>query len=106
FRAGRIAHSGTFNGHVVAAAAGLVSVEHLTQAAIDRLNAGAAKLAAAIEGAGVAAGFPVAVGRAGSILNVHPGEAPVPDPQTAKRHSTARAALHLALLGEGVYTST
>lgn len=105
-RAGRITHSGTFNGHVVAAAAGLVSVEHLTESAIDRMNAGAATLSAAIERAGAAAGFPVRVTRAGSILNVHPGGSPVPDPQAAKRHRTARAALHLALLGEGVYTST
>ncbi len=98
-------HAGTFNGHVATAAAGLVSLQHLTTAAISELNAHAQHLAEHIEAAGADRGFPLVVTRSGSILNVHPGDAPVTSPADAHRFPPERAALHLALLLEGIYTT-
>lgn len=88
-----VVHSGTFNGNAVTVAAGFTSLAHLDEHAIDLLNARARRLAAAIERAGAGAGFPVRVRRAGSIMNVEPPAA------------GDLAALHLALLLEGVYAA-
>jgi glutamate-1-semialdehyde 2,1-aminomutase len=103
--AGRLDHAGTFNGHVTAAVAGLVSLAHLNAEAITRLDRLSAELAARIEQAGSDAGAAVTVTRSGSILNVHPGSTPVTETGHAKRDATFRSALHLALLVEGVYTT-
>ena len=83
-RPGSLAHSGTFNGNPLAAAAGLACLEALDEEAIATLNRRAAELAGRIESAGVV------VRRCGSIMHVDS-----PDP----------AALHLALLVEGVYAA-
>jgi glutamate-1-semialdehyde 2,1-aminomutase len=105
FVPGRLSHAGTFNGHVAAAAAGTVSLRLLDAAAVDGLNSGAERLATAILAAAEAEQVPMTVTRAGSILNVHPGSTPVTTPEDARRGSTARAAFHLALMLEGVYTT-
>ena len=80
-RPGSLAHSGTFNGNPLAAAAGVACLEALDEDAIAALNRRAAALASRIERAGLV------VRRSGSIMQVDS-----PDP----------AALHLALLVEGV----
>jgi glutamate-1-semialdehyde 2,1-aminomutase len=90
---GYVAHAGTFNGHLAAAVAGVVTLRHLDAAAISRLNEAAGTLAERILAGAAAAGLPAEVTRAGSIMNVHldgPGQL---------------ANLHLALLLEGVYTT-
>jgi len=102
---GRLEHAGTFNGALPAMAAGLVSLRLLDEAAIEGMNARAARLASAIEAAGADVGLPVAVSRAGSILHVHPGAAPVAGPSDANRDPAFSAALHLALMLEGAYTT-
>jgi glutamate-1-semialdehyde 2,1-aminomutase len=83
-RPGSIAHSGTFNGNPLAAAAGVACLDALDEEAIATLNRRAAELAGRLENAGGV------VRRGGSILHVD-----APDP----------AALHLALLVEGVYAA-
>lgn len=105
FIPGRLSHAGTFNGHVAAAAAGTVSLRRLDASAIDGLNSGAERLAASILAAAEAEQVPMTVTRVGSILNLHPGSAPVTTPEDARRNSTGRAALHLALMIEGIYTT-
>jgi glutamate-1-semialdehyde 2,1-aminomutase len=88
-----VAHAGTFNGHLAAAVAGVVTLRHLDATAISRLNEAAGTLAKRILAGAAAAGLPAEVTRAGSIMNVHldgPGQL---------------ANLHLALLLEGVYTT-
>jgi glutamate-1-semialdehyde 2,1-aminomutase len=83
-RAGSLAHSGTFNGNPLAAAAGIACLEALDAEAIAALNRRAVELAARISTAGAE------VRRSGSIMQVGS-----PDP----------ARLHLALLVEGVYAA-
>lgn len=101
---GRVAHAGTFNGHLLAAVAGAVTLDHLDAGAIALLEARSAALAASITGSAAAAGVPAVVTRAGSILNVHLTDT-VPrraaDVRALDRGDAA--ALHLALLLEGVY---
>jgi glutamate-1-semialdehyde 2,1-aminomutase len=83
-RPGSLAHSGTFNGNPLAAAAGVACLEALDEEAIATLNRRAAELAGRLESAGGV------VRRSGSIMHVD-----TPDP----------TALHLALLVEGVYAA-
>lgn len=91
--ADHVPHAGTFNGHLAATVAGLVTLQHLDQDTIDRLNSFAAALEAAASAALRTAGLVGEVTRSGSILNIHLAE-PGHD-----------ATLHLALLLEGVYTA-
>jgi glutamate-1-semialdehyde 2,1-aminomutase len=77
-------HSGTFNGNPLAAAAGVACLEALAAEAIEALNRRAAELARQLAAAGAV------VRRSGSIMQVD-----APDP----------AALHLALLVEGVFAA-
>lgn len=104
-RADRLDHAGTFNGNVAACAAGHAVLRRLDGTAISALNAEAAGLATDLEAAAAEAGYPVNVTRAGSILNVHPGAAPVGGPLDARRAPGGRAALHLELMTQGVYTT-
>ncbi len=90
---GHVTHAGTFNGHLAAAVAGVMTLRYLDAAAISRLNEGAATLAMQITAAATAAGVPAEVTRAGSIMNVHLAD----DRQLGS--------LHLALLLDGVYTT-
>ncbi|MEU9823259.1 aspartate aminotransferase family protein [Pseudonocardia alni] len=88
-----VVHAGTFNGHLAAAAAGAVHLDLLTAAAIDDLNAAGERLVAAIGRGLDAAGLPGHVTRGGSILHVHLDSV------------HRQAALHLALLLDGVYAT-
>jgi len=90
---GYVTHAGTFNGHLAAMAAGLMTLRYLDEAAITRLNSAAAGLDARIVTGATAAGVAAEVTRAGSIMNVHLG-----DPGQV-------ADLHIALLLNGVYTT-
>jgi len=74
-------HAGTFNGNPLAAAAGIACLTALDERAIADLNRRATELATRI---------PIPVRRSGSIMHVE-----APDP----------AALHLALLLEGVFAA-
>lgn len=101
-----LAHSGTFNGQLLAARAGAVALRMLSAEAITELNARAAAFADRVATAARAAGVPVVLTRAGSILQVH---LTATEPRTAEqvRRPDQRdvAALHLELLNQGVYTS-
>ncbi|MEU4227006.1 aminotransferase class III-fold pyridoxal phosphate-dependent enzyme [Nonomuraea sp. NPDC026600] len=103
---GSITHAGTFNGHLAAAVAGMVTLRHLDAPAIATLEGHAVRLAEAVTAAGRDAGLPLSVTRAGSILNVHfAAEAPSDAAGVRAAASPLLAALHLALLLEGVYTA-
>ena len=102
----QLAHSGTFNGNVLSMAAGDVSMELLTEAAVARLDQMAARLQDDITRAGKQAGLDVTVTRAGSIMHVHFLGDPPGDYEAAERADRRPAALlHLALLNHGVYTA-
>lgn len=102
---GAIKHSGTFNGHLVSARAGLTALEHLTRPAIERMNASTEKLADRIEMSGRAHGLPVIVTRFGSMLHVHLQKMKPTQAAHVMHDSTDVAALHLALLLEGVFAA-
>jgi glutamate-1-semialdehyde 2,1-aminomutase len=93
---GYVAHAGTFNGHLAAAVAGVMTLRHLDTTAISRLNDAAEALAERILAGAAAAGLPAEVTRAGSIMNVHLDGPSAPG---------QLADLHLALLLKGVYTT-
>jgi glutamate-1-semialdehyde 2,1-aminomutase len=97
-RPGALMHAGTFNGNVLTCAAGIASLGHLDERAIAHLNASAAQLGEQIEAAGAEVDMPVTVTRAGSIMQVHmeSGDG---------KEELAQAALHLALLLEGVFAA-
>lgn len=98
-------HSGTFNGHLVTARAGLVALQHLTADAIERMNGAAEKLAGSIERSGRAAGFPVNVLRFGSMLHVHLQETIPTHFAEVQPAVDDVLGLHMALLLEGVYAA-
>lgn len=102
---GAIKHSGTFNGHLVSARAGLVALDHLTPPAIDRMNASAEKLANRVEASARARGVPVIVTRFGSMLHVHLQDHEPTNAGQVAPDPTAVSALHLALLLEGVFAA-
>lgn len=91
--ADHVNHAGTFNGHLAAAVAGNVTLNHLDALEIQRLNTAGARLAEQIVNQATVTDLAAEVTRSGSILNVHFTE---PD-----RYASA----HLALLLEGVYTT-
>ncbi|MEV0700616.1 aminotransferase class III-fold pyridoxal phosphate-dependent enzyme [Saccharopolyspora sp. NPDC050389] len=102
----RLTHSGTFNGHPAAAAAGAITLAHLNAGAIDRLERAATTLAASITSSAAQAGMPIVVTRAGSILNVHFTDTPPTSAAHVRETNTdLLSALHLALLNQGVYTT-
>jgi glutamate-1-semialdehyde 2,1-aminomutase len=92
-RSDRLAHSGTFNGNPLTAAAGLTCLAALDAEAIETLNRRARELAGRIEAEGAAAGVRVHVRRSGSIMHVHLADGDSPE------------LLHLSLLLEGVYAA-
>lgn len=102
---GRLVHAGTFNGHLLAAAAGVATMEALTAEAITGLNRAAATLADQITAAGAAADLPVTVTRAGSVLNVHFTATAPTSAATVPTDQALRSTLHLALLNAGFYTT-
>ncbi len=83
-RDGALMHAGTFNGNPLAAAAGVACLEALDEPAIARLNRLAEELARRLAASGLT------VRRSGSIMQVDVDDA---------------AALHLALLLEGVFAA-
>lgn len=101
----QLSHAGTFNGHLTSMVAGSLTLEHLDPAAISTLNRRAASLAMLIADAGHEAGIPISVARSGSVLNVYRGELPASASEAAAQPDF-HAALHLALMLEGIYTST
>jgi glutamate-1-semialdehyde 2,1-aminomutase len=102
----RLAHSGTFNGNVVAMAAGVVAMSLLDRDAIAELDQRADRIAGAAESAAERHGLPLRVTRAGSIMHAHFLAVPPRNAADAAAGCAVRnQALHLALLVRGIYTA-
>ncbi len=99
---GPMSPSGTFNGNPVTAAAGVVSLSHLTVERIERMATQAVWLADAIEKAASSEGLPATVTRNGSLLNLYLGE---PAPGPIRDDGDAIARLHMAMLNHGVFAA-
>lgn len=94
-------HGGSFNGNVLASVAGRLTVEHLTQASIDRMDAQADRLKEVLEAKAKSVGVPLYVLNEGSVMGVYftktkprPG-GDLPNPDLVAR-------FHLACLNNGV----
>jgi glutamate-1-semialdehyde 2,1-aminomutase len=98
----RLFHSGTFNGNPVTTAAGLVSLQHLDQAQIDRMAARAASLEDVLAKAAADAGLALSVRRAGSMLQLFFSPAP-PAATPLRTDGDLITAFHLAALNHGVF---
>ena len=102
--AGPIYQAGTLSGNPMAMAAGLATLELLTPAAYDRLEATSARLAAGLAAAAATAQVPVQVNRVGSMLTVFFTGAPVFDAASARAASARRfGAFFHGMLERGVY---
>jgi glutamate-1-semialdehyde 2,1-aminomutase len=102
--AGPIYQAGTLSGNPMAMAAGLATLELLTPAAYQKLEATSARLADGLSAAAAAAKVPVQVNRVGSMLTVFFSGAPVFDAASARAASTRRfSAFFHAMLEGGIY---
>jgi glutamate-1-semialdehyde 2,1-aminomutase len=102
---GHLSHSGTFNGHLTAAVAGAATLRDLDDRTIAHLDRSALRLADEITASGRAAGLPVTVTRAGSILNVHLMDTAPTNRSEVRTEDPRITALHLALMNAGIYTT-
>jgi glutamate-1-semialdehyde 2,1-aminomutase len=101
-----IAHSGTFNGNPLTMTAGLVTLELLTPAEIDRLNAHGDLLREGIAEIGRELGLAVTATGLGSLLTVHLAVGPIESYRASRRADReATRRFHLALLNEGVFAA-
>jgi len=105
-----IVHAGTFNGHNVTMAAGVATLQHYDQAAIDHVNALGDRMRDGFNQAfrrvgikGQALGF-------GSLVMVHWTDRPIQTPAAVSRSVIAAkqlpALLHLEMMNNGVFSAT
>ncbi|OBG30412.1 glutamate-1-semialdehyde-2,1-aminomutase [Mycobacterium alsense] len=101
---GPVYQAGTLSGNPVAVAAGLATLRAADDAAYAALDANADRLAGLLSGALSKEGVPHQVSRAGNMLSVFFGEAPVTDFASARASQTWRyPPFFHALLEAGVY---
>lgn len=102
-RAPRAVASGTFSGNPVTMAAGLATVRHLDQAAIDRIDALAARIVTGCLAQAASLGVKLWARRVGSMIAFFffdPGSGTVP---ATRPDAALIGQLHLALLASGVF---
>lgn len=98
-----LTHSGTNNANLMAMVAGRVTLEHLDQPAIDRINSLGERLAEGIESAFERASVRGCVTGSGSMWNVHLNDPPVTTyRQTRQVDRRGLQLLHTSLLMRGV----
>lgn len=104
---GSVGLSGTFNGNPLAMTAGRVSLELMSTAEFDRINALGENLRARIEALSLLGNSPVSVTGLGSVLNVHLAATPPASYRDSVAvDAQARHLFHLALLNEGVFAAS
>jgi glutamate-1-semialdehyde 2,1-aminomutase len=100
----RLFHSGTFNGNPVTAAAGAVSLRHLTSDAIGDLGRRTETLEAGLRTAAARTGLPLSTRRVGSLLQLYVQDE-LPSTNAERADGDAMALLHLAALNHGVFAA-
>ncbi len=101
---GPVYQAGTLSGNPVAMAAGLATLRAADESVYATLDANADRLAALLSAALRDAGVPHQIPRAGNMLSVFFGDAPVTDFASARASQTWRfASFFHALLDAGVY---
>jgi len=103
--AGPVYQAGTLSGNPLAVSAGIATLKLLAKPGVyDALEATGAALEAGLADAAKAAGVPVQINRAGSVLTVFFTPTRVRDYATAKTSDTARfARFFSAMLDAGIY---
>ena len=101
-RAGKLFHSGTFNGNPVTTAAGCVSVRELTAERIAIMDGQAQEFEAAVRKSAERYKLPFSVRRAGSLLNVYFVDTP-PKANLTRADGRAAAKFDLAVMNHGLY---
>jgi glutamate-1-semialdehyde 2,1-aminomutase len=101
-RAGRLFHSGTFNGNPVTATAGVVSVRELTSDRIGVMEEQAARLAEALRAQAGANGLPFSCRHEGSMLQTFFSDEP-PPANLVRTDADLATAFHLAALNHGLF---
>jgi glutamate-1-semialdehyde 2,1-aminomutase len=102
--AGPVYQAGTLSGNPMAMAAGTATLEQLSDASYEKLEALSARLADGLSEAARAAGVPVQVNRVGSMLTVYFSPDPVHDAASARKCDTKRFGRFFhAMLERGVY---
>jgi glutamate-1-semialdehyde 2,1-aminomutase len=101
-RAGRLFHSGTFNGNPVTAAAGVVSVRELTSDRIGVMEEQAARLAAELRTLAAERGLPFSCRHEGSLVQTFLTDEP-PEANLVRADGELATAFHLAALNHGLF---
>lgn len=102
YRAGGIAHGGSFNGFLLGMIAGQVAMQELTADRIARMEAMADTLRAELPGIAARHGVPFSVSGFGSALGVYASDH-APASATERANEELWQQLHLALLNHGMY---
>lgn len=101
---GSITWGGTFNGNPVSAAAGVETLEALTQEAIDGLNERGERLTARLNRAFEKTGAPAQATGAGSLFNIHAVSGEMTDNRAVQRADPRLTKLiHLELMNRGYF---
>jgi glutamate-1-semialdehyde 2,1-aminomutase len=101
-RAGKMYHSGTFNGNPMTCAAGVVSVKELTAERIGEMDRLGARLEASLVVAAQRAGLAFSCRRVGSLMNIYLLDA-LPSSNSARTDGSLMSRLHLAGMNHGLY---
>lgn len=100
-RPGALYHGGSFNGNLVAAAAGTVAMRELTAERITRMDQQAARIRSGLEERAATAGLPLSISSEGSVMGVYASDR-VPSPTEPLNDGGRTRQLHLAALNNGV----
>lgn len=104
-----IAHSGTFSGHNVAMAAGIVTLQHYDRTAVDRINALGDRLRQGFTRAFQAAGIKGHAGGLGSLVSIHWGDEKIESPSDVTRGVMSAGnltkLLHLEMTNRGIHSA-
>ena len=104
-----IPHSGTFNGHSVTMAAGIASLQNLSQTEIDRINALGNALASGFDDAFNEAGIVGKTTHVGSLIQVHWRDGEISNMEDVAQGFRAAGdlpyLLHLEMLNRGIYSA-
>ena len=105
-----ISHSGTFNGHNVVMAAGNATLQHLPQAAIERINHLGDRLREGFNQAFQEAGIKGQATGLGSLVQVHWRDGQIQSPAEAllgiKGAAQLPQLLHLEMMNRGIYSAS
>ncbi|HVN29380.1 MAG TPA: aspartate aminotransferase family protein [Candidatus Binataceae bacterium] len=99
---GAMWHSGTFNGNPLTCAAGVVSVQELTQARVETMDRLGDRLARELKKAATAVELPFSARRIGSLMNIFFLNDP-PPPTVTREDAKLIADFHLAALNHGLF---